>query len=238
MIKIENLSFRRNQRHVISVEKLHVLQGERIALLGPSGSGKTTLLRIIAGLEQEDEGSIQLDGVVVSGERYVPPYQRGLNMLTQEYGLWDHLTSIQHLALVRSRGKCLKPDESDSALLNQLGIGHLKDSYPSKLSGGEKQRLALARALARKAKILLLDEPFSNVDAVLSRELLRALDKQHEIGGLTRIMVTHDIEEAIKTSNRLIIVDGGKLVQQGTWQELCMNPIGEWCTRLVEMYGV
>jgi sulfate transport system ATP-binding protein len=237
MIKIENLLFKRNKRHVLSVEGLHVQQGERIALLGPSGSGKTTLLRIIAGLEKENEGSIRLNGEIVSGVRYVPPFKRRLNMLTQEYGLWDHLTSIQHLALVRSKGKSLKPDDSDSVLLSQLGLDHLKDIYPSKLSGGEKQRLALARTLAIKSEILLLDEPFSNVDAVLSRELMRILDKQHEIGGLTRIMVTHDIEGAIKTSNRLVIVEGGKLVQQGTWQELCMNPKGEWCGRLVEMYG-
>ena len=238
MIKVEDLYFSRGRKPVLNIQSLSVKHGERIALLGPSGSGKTTLLRLIAGLETESKGTIRLDGVAVSGRNYVPPSERGINMLMQDYGLWSHLTALQHLAFVRRSGKSIRPTESDRELLGAVGLGHKYDAYPAQLSGGEQQRLALARTMARDADILFLDEPFSNVDAVLGRELMSMLDCLQNERNMTRIMVTHDIEEAIRTSDRLFVMDNGRVVHQGTWQELCESPRGCWSRRLVEMYGV
>lgn len=237
MIKIEGLSFQRGYEQVICVETLHVARGEKISLLGPSGSGKTTLLRLIAGLETPTNGTIRLDGEIVHGKKYTPPSQRGLTMLTQDYGLWPHMTALQHIAFVRNHGWGIRPIDRDIELLEIVGLGHKQSVYPNKLSGGEQQRLALARTLAADSNILLLDEPFSNVDAVLSRELMRILDSIHEERNMTRIIVTHDLEEAIRTSDRILLADEGRLAQQGTWKHICAKVKHGWSHKLVELHN-
>lgn len=237
VIKIEELSFQRGQNQVIYVDTLHIAHGEKVSLLGPSGSGKTTLLRLIAGLETPTNGTISMNGKIVHGNGYIPLSQRGLTMLTQDFGLWPHMTTLQHIAFVRSRGKNIRPSDKDIELLALVGLGHKQSAYPNNLSGGEQQRLALARTLATDSNILLLDEPFSNVDPVLSRELMVILDSIHEERNMTRIVVTHDLEEAIRTSDRILLADKGRLVHQGTWKDICANAKQGWSYQLVELHN-
>jgi ABC-type Fe3+/spermidine/putrescine transport system ATPase subunit len=235
MIRIEELSFQRGQKQVLYIDTLHIARGEKVSLLGPSGSGKTTLLRLIAGLETPTSGTITLDGKAFDGKEYTNLSQRGLAILTQDYGLWPHMSTLQHIAFVRNQGKNIKPIKKDIELLELVGLGHKQSSYPINLSGGEQQRLALARTLATDSKILLLDEPFSNVDAVLSRELMDILDNIHIERDMTTIIVTHDAEEAIRTSDRILLADNGRIAHHGSWEHISAKAKHGWSHQLVEL---
>lgn len=236
MLKVEALTLQRGRQRVLDISHLHLRLGERVSLLGPSGSGKTTLLRAIAGLEQPHSGQIHLeDQCVFSDGADIPPARRNVSLLGQEYGLWPHLTASQHIAFAVSRGRRIRPQLADQVWLRQVGLGHKLDASPMRLSGGEQQRLALARALAVQPKLLLLDEPFANVDPVLSRDLLNLLDEAQTGQGVTRLMVTHDLEEAIDRSDRLLILRDGRLIQEGAWSAIRAHPADEWVTRLVAL---
>lgn len=235
MLRIEALTLHRGRRRVLDIPHLHLQPGERVGLLGPSGSGKTTLLRAIAGLERPRTGRIHLNGQLVFGDAEVPPARRGVSLLGQEYGLWPHLTAVQHIAFAVSRGRRVRPQTADREWLLLVGLGHKLDVSPLRLSGGEQQRLALARTLAVQPKLLLLDEPFANVDPVLSRDLLSLLDRAHSHHGTTRLMVTHDLEEAIHRSDRLLILGDGQLIQEGAWSTIRANPADDWVRRLVAL---
>lgn len=235
MLAIEGLAMYRGTRCVLDIRHLQVHPGERIALLGPSGSGKTTLLRAIAGLEQPTAGRIRLNGQWVFGPKHVPPAHRGISLLGQDYGLWPHLTAAQHIAFAVSRGQRIQPQPPDHDWLHRVELGHKLDAVPGRLSGGEQQRLALARALAVEPKLLLLDEPFANIDPVLSCDLLDLLDQIHRRGGVTRLMVTHDVEDAIRRSDRLLILNKGQLIQDGVWSAIRATPAHDWISRLVAL---
>jgi ABC-type Fe3+/spermidine/putrescine transport system ATPase subunit len=235
MLVIEELTLLRGQRRVLDIPHLQLQAGERVSLLGPSGSGKTTLLRVIAGLEHPRRGRIRLHGRPVAGETYVPPAQRAISLLSQDYGLWPHLTAAQHIAFTVSRGRRIQPQAADQDWLQRVGLGHQAQTTPTRLSGGEQQRLALARALAVQPCLLLLDEPFANVDAVLSHELLNVLEQVHRQQALTRLMVTHDLEQAIHCSDRLLILRDGQLVQTGTWPAICAQPADDWVAKLIAL---
>lgn len=200
-------------------------RGEILALVGPSGCGKTTTLRLIAGFEQPDRGSITLDGrVVASPELFVPPEKRGVGMVFQEHALFPHLNVIDNVAFGLS--KQAKKSRLDTAreMLSLLGLIHLESRYPHEISGGERQRVALARALAPRPIVLLLDEPFSSLDADLRiqvraevRELLKSIQA-------TVVFVTHDQEEALFMGDRLAVFNQGRLEQIATPEEIFHNP--------------
>jgi sulfate transport system ATP-binding protein len=207
---------------------LSVADGELVALLGPSGSGKTTLLRIIAGLEFRDAGDVTFDGRSVAD---VPARDRNVGFVFQHYALFRHMTVAQNVAFgldVRPRAK--RPSKGEirdrvQALLDRMQIGALGDRFPAQLSGGQRQRVALARALAIEPKVLLLDEPFGALDAKVRKELRRWLRGLHDEMGMTTLFVTHDQEEALELADRVVVMDHGRIEQEGAPLDVYERPV-------------
>lgn len=233
MIEIDGLVFERNGRAALRVDALRIDRGERLAVLGPSGSGKTTLLRLIAGLERPSRGRLEFSGGTGSHGPCPPPWARGVGWLSQDLGLWPHLTAVQHLALVRSRGGSLKPTREDFEGLERVGLEQRTARTPHQLSGGEQQRLALARALAARPRLLLLDEPFAHIDRVLRDDLLGLLETVLAEQDMACLLVTHALEEARRLAGRALVLQEGHPIQAGTWTELNDEPRTEWVRRLM-----
>jgi ABC-type Fe3+/spermidine/putrescine transport system ATPase subunit len=235
VLLVDALTLRRGAGFVLNVAHLALGEGERVTILGPSGSGKSTLLRLIAGLERPDSGTIRIAGKEVTGARPVAPHARPVSLLSQDYGLWAHLDALEHLAFAASAGRSLHPDKHAVALLDLVRLGDKGKRLPMTLSGGEQQRLALARALAKSPRLLLLDEPGSNLDPVLARDLFALLDELHITRGLTRIQVTHAIAQLGRANERYLVMDRGSIVQDGTWESLAAAPANEWVGELTRM---
>jgi iron(III) transport system ATP-binding protein len=203
---------------------------EIVSLIGPSGCGKSTLLRIIAGLDSEHEGRVHLFGQLVSGAKvFVEPEQRSVGFMFQDYALFPHLTVEQNIGFGLRGAASATVRTKALALAERLSINALLDKYPHMLSGGEQQRVALARALAPAPRVLLMDEPFSNLDRRLA-ERVRAetISVLRELG-MTAVLVTHDPEEALSVSDRIVLLKSGKLVQTGTPYELYFHPNAPYC---------
>src|SRR6185503_7291391 len=206
---------------------LDVPGGELVALLGPSGSGKTTLLRIIAGLEPADQGTILFHGENATNQ---PVRERQVGFVFQHYALFRHMSVFENVAFgLRVRPRRVRPSEAEirdtvMGLLRLVQLEVLADRRPSELSGGQRQRVALARALAVKPKVLLLDEPFGALDAKVRKELRRWLRRLHEEVHVTSVFVTHDQEEALEVSDRVVIMNEGKVEQSGTPEEVYGHP--------------
>jgi sulfate ABC transporter ATP-binding protein len=206
---------------------LSVPDGELVALLGPSGSGKTTLLRIIAGLEFADSGNVFIDGVE-TGEMHVK--ERRVGFVFQHYALFKHMTVFENVAFgLRVRPRETRPSDFQirRRVMELLSLVHLDkfyDRYPSQLSGGQRQRVALARSLAVEPKLLLLDEPFGALDAKVRKELRRWLRRLHDDIHITSIFVTHDQEEAMEVSDRVVVMNHGKIEQVGSPEEVYHQP--------------
>jgi iron(III) transport system ATP-binding protein len=202
-------------------------KGEFLSLLGPSGSGKTTVLRLIAGLEEPDRGRIAIGGQVVADAQtgvWVPPERRGIGIVFQDYALFPHMTALQNVAF-GLRG-CSRRERTKRAMeaLEQVGLKDLARRYPHELSGGEQQRVALARALAPGPEVLLLDEPFSNLDKNLRTWLRAEVKEILTAAGVTVVFVTHDQEEAFFMGGRIAVLSRGRLEQLGTPEELYYRP--------------
>ncbi len=201
--------------------------GELVTLLGPSGCGKTTLLRIIAGLETADQGHVLLEGDDAS-ETHVR--ERQVGFVFQHYALFRHMTVFENAAFgLRVKNKKERPSKEQinkkvHDLLNLVQLDWLHDRFPSQLSGGQRQRIALARALAVEPKVLLLDEPFGALDAKVRKELRRWLRKLHDELHITSILVTHDQEEALEVSDRVVLMNHGKVEQIGNPDEVYDHP--------------
>ncbi|KMT20953.1 sulfate/molybdate ABC transporter ATP-binding protein [Clostridium cylindrosporum] len=206
---------------------LDVKTGELVALLGPSGSGKTTLLRIIAGLENSDEGSIFFNGEDNTSKKV---QEREVGFVFQHYALFKHMTVGDNVAFGLSiRPKKLRPSKEEinnkvDELLELIKMKEFKNRYPAQLSGGQRQRVALARALAVEPRVLLLDEPFGALDAKVRKELRRWLRRLHDNYPITSVFVTHDQEEAMDVADRIVILNKGKIEQVGTPKEVYENP--------------
>jgi iron(III) transport system ATP-binding protein len=208
---------------------MHLQRGEVVALLGPSGSGKTTLLRAVAGLESPKAGTIDIgerrvfDG---AGQRELPAEERNLGLVFQSYALWPHKTVFDNVAYgLKLRGMAareIEPKVKD--VLGQLGLGHLGERFPHQLSGGQQQRVAIARALVYNPPVILLDEPLSNLDAKLREEARAFLRELIVRLGLSALMVTHDQAEAMAISDRILLLNNGKIEQQGTPQSMYESP--------------
>jgi len=202
---------------------LSVPRGRITALLGPSGCGKTTLLRLIAGFEAPDAGAIELDGRPVAGtDVYVPPEVRRVGMVFQDYALFPHLTVRANIAFGLPRKA--RTAERLESLLGLVGLSAHGDRYPHELSGGEQQRVALARTLAPNPRVVLLDEPFSNLDASLRREVRGEVKSILKKLGSTVVLVTHDQEEAFELGDRVAVLDRGRLAQAGSPFEVYEQP--------------
>ena len=206
---------------------LHIADGSLTALLGPSGSGKTTLLRIIGGLETPDSGSVSLLGQDVTR---VPPQDRGIGFVFQHYAPFKHMTVWDNVAFGLSIRK--RPKDEIRArvreLLSLVQIAHLADRYPSQLSGGQRQRMALARALAVEPAVLLLDEPFGALDARVRKELRVWLRRLHDETHVTTVFVTHDQEEAMDVAGHIVVMDKGRIEQEGSALQLYEHPVNEF----------
>lgn len=226
-ISIENVSKAFGSFQALQNISLTIESGELIALLGPSGSGKTSLLRIIAGLEGLDEGAILFDGHNITS---VNPKERNVGFVFQHYALFRHMTVFDNVTYgLKVRPRKTRPSKEAikqkvNELLHLVKLEHFADRYPSQLSGGQRQRVALARALAVEPKVLLLDEPFGALDAKVRKELRRWLRKLHDEYHITSIFVTHDQEEALDVADRIIVMNGGKIEQIGTPEEVYENP--------------
>ena len=206
---------------------LEIRDGSLTALLGPSGSGKTTLLRIIGGLETPDSGTVSLAGRDVTG---VPPQDRGIGFVFQHYAPFKHMTVWDNVAFGLSIRKRPKAEIRARVreLLTLVQIAHLADRYPSQLSGGQRQRMALARALAVEPAVLLLDEPFGALDARVRKELRVWLRRLHDETHVTTVFVTHDQEEAMDVAGHIVVMDRGRIEQEGSALELYEHPVNEF----------
>ena len=206
---------------------LPVQHGELVALLGPSGSGKTTLLRIIAGLEFPDSGSVFMDGEEATGRSV---QDRGVGFVFQHYALFRHMSVYDNVAFgltVKPRRERLPAAKIKSRvheLLRLVQLDWLATHYPSQLSGGQRQRVALARALAVEPRVLLLDEPFGALDAKVRQELRRWLRRLHDDIRVTSIFVTHDQEEALEVADRVVVMNAGRIEQEGSPNEVYHHP--------------
>ncbi len=206
-------------------------QGELVGLLGPSGCGKTTLLRLIAGFERPERGSVSIDGRCVAGPgRWLPPERRGVGMVFQDYALFPHLDAWRNACFGLRRGQ----DSSRASwLLELLGLKGLERRYPHELSGGQRQRLALARALAPGPSVVLLDEPFSNLDVEVRLRLRSELPAVLSHCGASGLIVTHDPEEALAICDRVAVLRDGVLHQCASPQQLVQQPATAFVGRFV-----
>lgn len=213
-----------------------VREGELLALLGPSGSGKTTLLRAIAGLETIDRGEISFFETNVTNQR---PADRKVGFVFQHYALFRHMTVFENVAFgLRVRPWRSRPAKAEikkkvRALLELIQLGSFENRYPWQLSGGQRQRVALARALAVEPRILLLDEPFGALDAKVRQELRRWLRRLHDDLHVTSVFVTHDQEEALEVADRIVVMNGGRIEQIGTPEEVFHRPASEFVMRFL-----
>ena len=226
-IEIRNVSKQFGDFQALRDVSLDIQSGELIALLGPSGCGKTTLLRIIAGLETPDVGSIHFSGEDTTD---VHVRERNVGFVFQHYALFRHMTVFENVAFgLRVKPRKERPSEAQIKekvmnLLKLVQLDWVAERFPSQLSGGQRQRIALARALAVEPKVLLLDEPFGALDAKVRKELRRWLRRLHDELHVTSIFVTHDQEEALEVADRVVVINKGKIEQEGTPQEVWENP--------------
>ncbi|WP_458209024.1 ABC transporter ATP-binding protein [Haladaptatus sp. NG-SE-30] len=210
---------------VIDDLSLSVREGEILTMLGPSGCGKTTTLRLVAGLERPDGGEVRLNDEAVAGNgSFVSPEQRGIGVVFQEFALFPHMTAEENVAFGL---KDLPDDEIErrvDSMFDLVDLESQRDSYPDELSGGQQQRVALARSLAPEPEIILLDEPFSNLDVDLRVEMREEVRRILKESGVTAISVTHDQEEAMSISDRVAVMNGGKLEQVGRPEQVFQHP--------------
>ncbi|MGW5365616.1 ABC transporter ATP-binding protein [Actinopolymorpha pittospori] len=208
---------------VLDVPELSIAKGEFLSILGPSGCGKTTLLNCLAGFVHPTSGRIDLGGRDITG---VPAYKRGLGMVFQNYALFPHMSVADNVAYglkVRKVGK-LEREERVAEALRLVGLEEYAHRRPRQMSGGQQQRVAVARALAIRPAVLLLDEPLSNLDAKLRREMRVELRTLQQRIGTTTVFVTHDQEEALSMSDRIAVMNGGRIEQLGTPHEIYRQP--------------
>ena len=223
-LALRTLSVSRRFGNVVAVDEvdLEVQRGEFVGVLGPSGCGKTTLLRLIAGFERPDAGGIEIDGSAVAGPRLnVPPERRRIGMVFQESALFPHLDVAGNIGFGLARRD---PAARVDALVATVGLAGLQRRMPHELSGGQQQRVALARALAPEPQVILLDEPFSNLDAELRASVREDVRQILREAGMTAVLVTHDQEEALSIADRVAVMLEGKIVQAGSPEELYHRP--------------
>lgn len=220
---------------------LEIPEGELVALLGPSGCGKTTLLRIIAGLEQADQGDVFLNGNKVTDK---PVKNRQIGFVFQHYALFRHMTVFDNIAFgLRVKSRKERPGEAMIRkkvhdLLNLVQLDWLHNRFPDQLSGGQRQRIALARALAVEPSVLLLDEPFGALDASVRKDLRQWLRNLHHDLNVTSIFVTHDQEEAMEVASQVVVLNQGRIEQQGAPDAIYDNPANAFVSTFIGQTNV
>ena len=226
-IRVDHVTKRFNDFTALDDVSVDIPTGSLTALLGPSGGGKSTLLRIIAGLEQPDSGSIEIEG---EDSTDLPPQRRNVGFVFQHYAAFKHMTVRGNVAFglqIRKRPK----REIEARVDELLSLVHLRqfaDRYPAQLSGGQRQRMALARALAVEPRVMLLDEPFGALDAKVRKELRDWLRRLHDEVHVTTVFVTHDQEEAMEVADEIVVINDGRVEQTGTPDELYDAPANDF----------
>lgn len=231
-LTLEGVSRRYGAVTALDNVDLDVAPGEVVALLGHSGCGKTTLLRVAAGVEAPSAGRVLMDGSeVASATVFVPPERRHIGLMFQDYALFPHLTLLRNVMFGLTALDRRAREAEARAALGRVGLEHLADSFPHEASGGEQQRVALARAIVPRPGILLMDEPFSGLDSRL-RDVVRSdtLAVLRETGA-TAVLVTHDPEEAMQLSDRIVLMRAGRIVQHGSAKELYDSPASLFAAR-------
>ena len=218
------------ENHVLRDINLTIEDGDFMTLLGPSGCGKTTTLRVVSGLEKPQHGTMTIDDkpiIDADAAFYEAPSKRGLNLVFQSYALWPHMTVFQNVAFGLKIKKMKKAEIEETVMraLKTMRIEEYRDRYPNELSGGQQQRVAIARAIASSPKLLLLDEPLSNLDARLRIDMRAELKRLHKETGTTIIYVTHDQVEALTMSTKIALFKEGEISQIDTPLGLYTNPI-------------
>ena len=229
-IQLSHIDKYYGENHVLRDINLTIEDGDFMTLLGPSGCGKTTTLRVISGLEKPQNGVMTMDDhTIIDAETafYEAPSKRGLNLVFQSYALWPHMTAFENVAFGLKIKKMHKKDIEEKVMnaLKIMRIEEYRDRYPNELSGGQQQRVAIARAIATSPKLLLLDEPLSNLDARLRIDMRAELKRLHKETGTTIIYVTHDQVEALTMSTKIALFKEGEIAQVDTPLGLYTNPI-------------
>ncbi|MEE6452004.1 ABC transporter ATP-binding protein [Gottfriedia acidiceleris] len=232
IIEIEKVEKNYSENNVISPLSLEIYSGEFLTILGPSGCGKTTLLRMIAGFEEPSSGVIKLNGEAINS---LPPYKRDMNLVFQHYALFPHMNVERNIQFgLKMKGISLQEQKvraEEAMRLTQLT--EFRNRKPSQLSGGQQQRVAIARAIVNNPKVLLLDEPLGALDFKLRKDLQRELKNLQRELGITFIYVTHDQEEAMSMSDRIVVMNNGKIEQIGTPKEIYQNPASKFVATFI-----
>lgn len=232
IIEIEQVEKNFSENNVIAPLSLEIYSGEFLTILGPSGCGKTTLLRIIAGFEEPSSGVIKLNGEAINS---LPPYKRDMNLVFQHYALFPHMNVERNIQFgLKMKGISLEEQKvraEEAMRLTQLT--EFRNRKPNQLSGGQQQRVAIARAIVNNPKVLLLDEPLGALDFKLRKDLQRELKNLQRELGITFIYVTHDQEEAMSMSDRIVVMNNGKIEQIGTPKEIYQNPASKFVATFI-----
>ena len=231
-LSLSSVTHRYGDTVVLDGIDLAVEKGAFVSLLGPSGCGKTTTLRIIAGFVEPVAGSVRLDGEELTG---VPSHRRNIGVVFQSYALFPHLTAAGNVGFglkMRNVGRAER-DRRVAEALGLVGLGPYAERYPAQLSGGQQQRVALARAIVIHPGVLLLDEPLSNLDAGLRAEMRDEITRLRERVGLTTVFVTHDQSEALAMSDRVVVMDHGRIVESATPEDLSERPLTSFTARFL-----
>ena len=231
-LQLTGLTKRYGDTAVVDAMDLGVERGSICCLLGPSGCGKTTTLRMVGGYLSPDAGTVSVDGTDITA---LPPEERPVSTVFQSYALFPHMTVLENVAYgLRCHGVARTERRAEAAsMLASVAMGGFEDAYPGELSGGQQQRVALARSLVLHPKVLLLDEPLSNLDTGLRaamRDEIRSIQREF---GLTMLFVTHDRREAMALGDTVAVMDGGRILQQGTPEEVYFHPADEFCARFL-----
>lgn len=222
-VSVKNLNKSFGDAPVVRDVSFHLLPGQTIVLLGPSGCGKTTTLRLIAGFETLDSGVVQIDGKsVATANSHTPPEKRRIGMVFQDYAIFPHLDVKRNISFGLPRS--VDRDRRVQEMLALVGMDRLGERMPHELSGGQQQRVALARALAPEPAVLLLDEPFSNLDAALRAELRAEVKQLLKNSATTAVFVTHDQEEALFMGDQITVMNNGRVEQIGSAEEVYHQP--------------
>ncbi|WP_040948280.1 ABC transporter ATP-binding protein [Gorillibacterium massiliense] len=236
-IRIEHVTKSYHNQPVLKDIHFTMEEGEFLTLLGPSGCGKSTLLRAIAGLNEIDGGSIVIGGRDITG---LPPKKRDVGMVFQSYALFPNLTVFDNIAYGLKMEKMKRSEYAPlvEEMIDLIDLKGKENRYPAQLSGGQQQRVALARSLVKRPKVLLLDEPLSALDAQIRRSLRTQLVEIQKKLKTTTIFVTHDQEEALTISDRIIVMNHGTIEQEGTPEEIYTEPASEFVVRFIGSYNV
>lgn len=240
MIEYKNISKSYDARDILENFNLQIEAGDFLTIVGTSGSGKTTLLKMINGLVKPDKGQILINGQDIEGQDLIA-LRRSIGYAIQGNVLFPHLTVAENIAYVlRLQGQDEEQiDKTVKEKLAMLGLeDDLEERYPAALSGGQAQRVGIARSLAASPSILLMDEPFGAVDAITRYQLQRELKKLHAENQITIVFITHDITEALKLGNKVLILDQGRIQQLGSPREILQQPANDFVKDLLDIAGV